>query len=357
MSTTLSTRADACEFEPAWAGFEPGAWCERIDVRDFIQRNYTPYDGDDAFLAPATRADAAAVGRGRRADARGVASTGILDADTDVVSTITSHAAGYVDRDLEVIVGLQTDKPLKRALLPLGGIRMVESALQAYGYELSPRDQARSSACAATARRTTTACSTATRAEMRSARKSGIITGLPDAYGRGRIIGDYRRVALYGVDRLLADKKAAARLARRPRDGARRRSASPRRLAEQYRALEDLQDDGRELRLRHLEARRAPRVEAVQWLYFGYLGAVKEQNGAAMSLGRTSTFLDVYFERDLRGGPAHRERGAGDRRPVRDEAADGALPAHARVQRAVLGRPHVGDRVDRRRGRGRPARW
>lgn len=295
MVTTLES---ACGTEAGWKGFEPGAWCETIDVRDFIQRNFHPYDGDDGFLAGPTERT---LGLWRQVSdlMHEEHERGILDADTSLASTITSHAPGYIDRDAEVIVGLQTDAPLKRALLPKGGIRMVESALKAYGRELAPEIKAIYGVRGA--------CKThndgvfdAYTAPMRAARGSGIITGLPDAYGRGRIIGDYRRVALYGVDRLLADKKAQ----RESLDGRDMTDETIRlaeELSEQYRALEELKTMAASYGFDISKPATTAR-EAVQWLYFGYLGAVKEQNGAAMSLGRTSSFLDVFFERDLEAG-------------------------------------------------------
>jgi len=291
----MSARKDASEYEHAWAGFTPGDWCDRIDVRDFIQRNYAPYDGDGAFLAtPSERT--LQLWQMVTALMHKESEQGILDADTDVVSTITSHAPGYLDRNLEVIVGLQTDRPLKRAILPLGGIRMVESALQAYGCVLSPEIK-RIFGVRGYRKTHNDGVFDCYTAEMRAARRSGIITGLPDAYGRGRIIGDYRRVALYGTDRLLAERKAQhASLASREWNEETIRLSEE--IAEQYRALEDLQTMAASYGC-DISAPARTAVEAVQWLYFGYLGAVKEQNGAAMSLGRTSTFLDVYFERDL----------------------------------------------------------
>ena len=287
-----------CELESAWTGFKAGTWCDSVDVRDFVQHNYTPYDGDGAFLAHATerttRLWAKVVELMRQEHEKG-----ILDADTNVVSTITSHAPGYVDRDLEVIVGLQTDSPLKRALLPLGGIRTLENALQAYGYEISP-DISRVFGVRGFRKTHNDGVFDCYTAEMRRARKSGVITGLPDAYGRGRIIGDYRRVALYGVDRLLADKKTQHdSMSAFPMSDETIRLSEE--LAEQYRALEDLKVMATEYGF-DISRPASSALEAVQWLYFGYLGAVKEQNGAAMSLGRTSTFLDVYFERDLAAG-------------------------------------------------------
>jgi formate C-acetyltransferase len=227
------------------------------------------------------------------------AERGILDADTDVASSITSHAPGYIDEGSEVIVGLQTDEPLKRALLPKGGIRMVESALKAYGYTLSPEIR-RTYGVRGSCKTHNDGVFDGYTGQMRKARSSGIITGLPDAYGRGRIIGDYRRVALYGVDRLLADKKAQhAELGDREMVDETIRLAEE--LSEQYRALEELKSMAASYGF-DISGPATTAREAVQWLYFGYLAAVKEQNGAAMSLGRTSTFLDVYFERDLREG-------------------------------------------------------
>jgi len=289
---------DPCELEAGWAGFLGGDWCSSVDVRDFIQRNYTPYDGDGTFLAPVTERTAklwAKVVELMEAEH----ANGILDADTDIVSTITSHNPGYVDPDLEVIVGLQTDKPLKRAILPLGGIRTVENALHAYGYTISP-EVTRVFGVKGFRKTHNDGVFDCYTAEMRRARKSGVITGLPDAYGRGRIIGDYRRVALYGVERLLADKKAQHdSMSAFPMSDETIRLSEE--LAEQYRALEDLKTMAASYGFDVARPAGSAR-EAVQWLYFAYLGSVKEQNGAAMSLGRTSTFLDVYIERDLAAG-------------------------------------------------------
>lgn len=284
--------------EDAWERFRTGPWTESIDVRDFIQRNFTPYEGDSSFLSGPTE-------RTRRLFDQVTTlmaeeqRKGILDADTDVASTIVSHAPGYIDRDLEVIVGLQTDKPLKRALLPQGGVRMVENALKAYGYEIG-EELKHTYGVRGGCKTHNDGVFDAYTAEMRKARSSGIITGLPDAYGRGRIIGDYRRVALYGVDRLLEDRKAQhASLAAGEMDEDTIRLSEE--LSEQYRSLEDLKAMAESYGFDISRPARDAR-EAVQWLYFGYLGAVKEQNGAAMSLGRTSTFLDIYFERDLAEG-------------------------------------------------------
>jgi formate C-acetyltransferase len=280
----------------AWRGFAGSRWRELIDLRDFIQANYTPYEGDASFLTGATdrtRAVWEKVGslfpeeRAR----------GILDVDAATPSTITSHAPGFIDRDRELIVGLQTDAPLKRAIMPGGGLRMVENGLRAYGYEPDPFV----TKVFGTYRKThNDGVFDAYTPAMRSARKVGIITGLPDAYGRGRIIGDYRRVALYGTDRLIEAKRAdKALLDGRPSTEHVIRDREE--LAEQIKALGELTrmaatygcDVSRPALTAH---------EAVQWLYLGYLAAVKEQNGAAMSLGRTSTFLDVYLQRDLDDG-------------------------------------------------------
>lgn len=276
--------------------FATGAWQRSIDVRDFIQRNYTPYTGDETFLAAATERtqrlwakvkDLMALERER----------GILDADTAVPSTITSHAPGYIDPELEQIVGLQTDKPLKRAIMPFGGIRVVESSLKAYGYELDPRTKEIFTQYRKTHN---DGVFDAYTEEMRRCRRSGIITGLPDAYGRGRIIGDYRRVALYGVDRLIEDKqaqKASLDLDTMDEETIRLREE----LSEQIKALQELKEMGSRYGF-DLGRPAANAREAIQWLYLAYLAAVKEQNGAAMSLGRVSTFLDIYIERDLQAG-------------------------------------------------------
>ncbi|MFF8939292.1 formate C-acetyltransferase [Streptomyces paradoxus] len=291
-----ATVTDGPRTADAWRQYAGTSWRERIDVRDFIQANYTPYAGDAAFLAGPTdrtrvvweKVSALFPEERRR---------GIYDVDTATPSTITSHAPGWIDRDRELIVGLQTDAPLKRAIMPNGGLRMVENGLRAYGYEADPFV----SRVFGTYRRThNDGVFDAYTPEMRAARKAGIITGLPDAYGRGRIIGDYRRVALYGTDRLIAAKRAErALLDARPSspDVIRDREE----LAEQIRALGELTEMAASYGCD--VARPATTAhEAVQWLYLGYLAAVKEQNGAAMSLGRTSTFLDVYLQRDLDEG-------------------------------------------------------
>ncbi|MDW8202299.1 MAG: formate C-acetyltransferase [Cyanobacteriota bacterium SKYGB_h_bin112] len=276
--------------------FVPGSWQTTIDVRDFIQRNYSPYTGDDSFLAPATERTQRLWARVRDLMAA-ERERGVLDADTRVPSGITSHAPGYIDQALEQIVGLQTDKPLKRAIMPFGGIRVVEGALKAYGYELDPQTKETFTKYRKTHN---DGVFDAYTEEMRRCRRSGIITGLPDAYGRGRIIGDYRRVALYGVDRLIAEKQAdQAALDVDVMDEATIRLREE--LSEQIKALGELKamaaSYGYDISVPATTAK-----EAVQWVYFGYLAAVKEQNGAAMSLGRVSTFLDIFIERDLQRG-------------------------------------------------------
>ncbi|MBQ2811853.1 MAG: formate acetyltransferase, partial [Clostridia bacterium] len=279
-----------------WNGFVGGEWQKEINVRNFIQLNYTPYEGDESFLAGPTdrtkkvyeKFDALL----KEEQARG----GVLDVDTVTVSSLTAYIPGYLDRENEIIVGLQTDEPLRRGVNPFGGMNMVRKACKAYGYELREVVEEEF-------RYRTTHNDGVFRVyhdEIRAARHTGIITGLPDAYGRGRIIGDYRRVALYGVDRLIEEKlkdKAAI--------------AANDVLADDIRRLEELFQQINFLgKLKEMAAMYDCDIsvpakdsrEAVQWLYFGYLGAIKEQNGAAMSLGRTSTFLDIYFERDLKNG-------------------------------------------------------
>ncbi len=282
--------------QEAWQGFVGGNWEYEIDVRDFIQRNYTPYDGDESFLAGPTEATTKLWGEVMDLFQQEREAGGVLDMDTKVVSTITSHEAGYIDEPLEKIVGLQTEKPLKRALMVNGGIRMAVAACKQNGYEVDPEIVN----IYTNYRKTHNAgVFDVYTPEMRACRHSHIITGLPDAYGRGRIIGDYRRVALYGVDRLIEEKRAEhAGTQKHMREEVIRHREE---LAEQIRALQELAQLGK---IYGFDISRPARnfQEAVQWLYFGYLAAVKEQNGAAMSIGRNSTFLDIYAERDLRAG-------------------------------------------------------
>lgn len=277
-----------------WQEFNSGNWMKEIDVRDFIQKNYKPYQGNESFLAGATARTKMLWNQVTLLMAQ-EREKGILDADTAVVSTITAHKPGYIDQNLEQIVGLQTEKPLKRAIMPFGGIRVVKAGLEAYSYKLDPATEEIFTKYRKT--HNDGVFDGYTR-EMRLARHSGIITGLPDAYGRGRIIGDYRRVPLYGCDRLIDDKKnqlESLEVDTIDVDIIRLREE----INEQIKALFELKtmaaSYGFDIGRPAMNAK-----EAVQWLYLAYLGAVKEQNGAAMSLGRVSTFLDIYFERDLK---------------------------------------------------------
>lgn len=285
------------EFVKEWDGFKPGKWSnDSVNVRDFIQLNYTPYDGDEEFLAPATEATKQLWDQVMELSKQEREAGGVLDMDTKIVSTITSHGPGYLNKDLEQIVGFQTDKPFKRSLQPFGGIRMAQNACRENGYEVDPEIVKIFTEYRKTHNQGVFDAYTP---EMRLARKSAIITGLPDAYGRGRIIGDYRRVALYGIDKLIEDKQDQidTSLVRMTSKNIRLREE----LAEQVRALGELKKLG-EIYGYDISRPAANAKEAVQWLYFGYLAAVKEQNGAAMSLGRTSTFLDIYIQRDLERG-------------------------------------------------------
>ena len=279
-----------------WNGFEKGTWVNEINVRSFIKHNYTPYDGDESFLEAPTQHTIDLWKQVLELSAKELEAGGVLDMDTKVISTITSHGPGYLDKDKEQIVGFQTDKPFKRALMPYGGIRMAEKACKDNGYTL---DEGVKEFFTVHRKTHNAGVFDAYTPEMRACRSSHIITGLPDAYGRGRIIGDYRRVALYGVDRLIEDKieqKATTRSAMYSQVIRDREE-----LAEQIRALQDLKKMATSYGFDISQPANNTK-EAIQWLYFGYLAAVKEQNGAAMSLGRTSTFLDIYAERDLKNG-------------------------------------------------------
>lgn len=285
------------EFPKEWEGFTTGRWSNTsVNVRDFIKKNYTPYDGDESFLEGPTEATKKLWEQILDLSKQEREAGGVLDMDTKIISTITSHDAGYLNKDLEQIVGLQTDKPFKRALQPFGGIRMAQQACKEYGYEVDPEVVEIFTKYRKTHNQGVFDAYTP---EMRLARHSAILTGLPDAYGRGRIIGDYRRVALYGIDILIKDKKhqIETSLVRMTSKNIRLREE----LAEQVRALEELKKLG-DIYGFDISKPAANAKEAVQWLYFGYLAAVKEQNGAAMSLGRTSTFLDIYIQRDLERG-------------------------------------------------------
>ena len=281
----------------AWNGFKTGNWNKEIDARNFIQLNYTPYEGDASFLAGESERTKKLWDEVAELCKKEIENGGTLDVDTKTITAIDAYKPGYIDKELEQIVGLQTDAPLKRAIMPYGGIRMVENSCKAYGYELDPEV----SEIFTKYRKThNQGVFDAYTKEMRACRKSGIITGLPDAYGRGRIIGDYRRVALYGVDKLIEDKMAqkdSLELSTIDEDTIRLREE----ISEQINALEALKRMGESYGF-DISRPAENSKEAVQWLYFGYLAAVKDQNGAAMSLGRTSTFLDIYFERDLKAG-------------------------------------------------------
>ena len=283
------------EFE-AWNGFESGTWKKEINVRSFIRHNYTPYDGDESFLEKPTKDTLELWDQVLELTKQEREAGGVLDMDTKVISGITSHGPGYLNKDKEQIVGFQTDKPFKRALMPYGGIRMAEKACKDNGYEIDPTIKE----FFTTHRKTHNAgVFDAYTPEMRACRSSHIITGLPDAYGRGRIIGDYRRVALYGVDRLIQDKTEQKETTRSAMYSQVIRAREE--LSEQIRALQELKVMAASYGF-DISKPATDVKEAIQWLYFGYLAAVKEQNGAAMSLGRTSTFLDIYAERDLKSG-------------------------------------------------------
>ncbi len=279
-----------------WYGFEGRNWKENIDVRDFIQNNYTEYKGDYSFLSGATSRTEDVMGKLRTLFKLEREYGGVLDIDTDTVSTLTAYTPGYIDKDKEIIVGLQTNRPLKRGVNPFGGMRMVRQACEAYGYKLSSKIEEEF-------QYRTTHNDGVFRAytdEMRAARKCHVITGLPDAYGRGRIIGDYRRVALYGVDRLIAEKKKD-RLALAKENFDTDKIRLNEETARQIALLGQLKEMAASYGFDISEPAKNAK-EAIQWTYFAYLGAIKEQNGAAMSLGRVSTFFDIYIERDIKAG-------------------------------------------------------
>lgn len=285
----------------AWKGFKGGDWQNEVNTREFIQANYTPYEGDESFLAEATPSTTSlwdSVLQGIKEESRTHAP---IDFDTDLPSTIISHDAGYINKDLETIVGLQTDKPLKRSIIANGGIRMVKSSCEVYGRELDPLVEKTFTEYRKTHN---TACFDLYTKEIIACRKSGIITALPDAYGRGRIIGDYRRLALYGIEFLIADKKQQFHSTQRFLEQGNDLDKTLKlreELADQIKALKDIHTMGLKYGI-DMSAPAKTAQEAIQFTYFGYLAAVKSQNGAAMSLGRTSTFLDVYIERDLANG-------------------------------------------------------
>ena len=301
MTTTAFQKKETGTATSAWQGFRPGFWQAEINVRDFIQQNYEPYDGDESFLAPATKRTEKLWAKltdlfveERRKS--------VLDV-SQIPSSITAHPPGYIDRENEIIVGLQTDAPLKRAIMPNGGFRLIANALKTYGYEPDPQVVETFTKYRKTHN---DAVFDAYTADIRRCRSSHILTGLPDAYGRGRIIGDYRRVALYGVDKLVERKKqekSALDPAQSTDDIIRDREE----LSEQIRALGELKEMAANYGF-DISGPASSAKEAVQWFYFGYLAGVKEQNGAAMSLGRASTFLDIYFARDLAAGALTEEQ-------------------------------------------------
>lgn len=276
--------------------FVSGKWQQEINVRDFIQKNYTPYEGDASFLAEPTEATTKLWQECCDLLKKERDNGGVLDMDTKVVSTITSHGAGYIDKSIETIVGLQTDAPLKRSMQPFGGIRMAETSCKSYGYEVDPEVSEIFTKYRKTHNQGVFDVYTP---EMKAARHSAIITGLPDAYGRGRIIGDYRRVALYGINRLIEDKQEQFKSLEGEMTPDRIQLREE--IADQIKALKEMIELGKIYGFDISQPARNAK-EAVQWLYFGYLSAVKEQNGAAMSIGRTSTFLDIYIERDMKEG-------------------------------------------------------
>ncbi|WP_339227229.1 formate C-acetyltransferase [Oceanobacillus sp. FSL K6-2867] len=278
--------------------FKSGKWQEEINVRDFIMQNITVYTGDEGFLAEPTKNTTVLWEQVMDLTKQERENGGVLDMDTSIVSTITSHGAGYLNKGIEKIVGVQTDQPFKRSLQPFGGIRMAEDALESYGYEL---DEEVKHIFTNYRKTHNQGVFDAYTPEMRAARKAGIITGLPDAYGRGRIIGDYRRVALYGVDKLIADKQEEHAATGANGIMSEKIIRDREELTEQIRALQELKQLGSDYGF-DISNPATNAMEAFQWLYFGYLAAIKEQNGAAMSLGRVSTFLDIYIERDLQNG-------------------------------------------------------
>ena len=287
-----------------WNKFQPGDWQKEINVRDFIQRNYTPYEGDSSFLKGTTEKTQKLWNEvlelyKKEKESKG----GVLDIDTKTVSTVAAHEAGYIDKDLEEIVGLQTDAPLKRAIMPFGGIRIVEKSCEAYGREVDPEVDK----IFHTIRKThNDGVFSVYTPDIRAARSSHLITGLPDGYGRGRIIGDYRRVALYGVDVLIEEKKSELEILD-TNEFTESIIREREEIKEQIDALQALKVMAAKYGY-DISQPASNAKEAVQWLYFGYLGAIKDQNGAAMSIGRTSTFLDIYFERDMANGTLTEEQ-------------------------------------------------
>ena len=280
-----------------WNNFKTGTWTKKIDVRSFIQNNYTPYEGDDSFLADSTDrtnelwSDVLTLYKKERENG------GVLDADTKTPSSINAYEAGYIDKELEQIVGLQTDSPLKRAIMPNGGIRIVEKSAESYGLKIDPETDYIYHNLRKTHNDGVFSVYTP---DIRAARSSHLITGLPDGYGRGRIIGDYRRVALYGVDALIEEKQEELDVLNVD-EFTEKVIREREEVSDQIKALNDLKLMATKYGF-DISVPASNAKEAIQWLYFGYLGAIKDQNGAAMSIGRTSTFLDIYIERDLKKG-------------------------------------------------------
>ena len=293
----MQTFKENTSYQEAWKGFKENKWQRTIDVRDFIQQNYKPFDGDDSFLEGPTEDTSALWDQVMDLTRDEIDAGGVLDMDTEIVSTITSHGPGYLNEKKEKVVGFQTDKPFKRSFQPFGGIRVSQDSAKAYGYEIDPEQVDIFTKYRKTHNQGVFDVYTP---EMRAARRSGVITGLPDAYGRGRIIGDYRRIALYGVDFLIEEK-----VQDRDNTGGGIMSEKTIRLREeltdQIKALHEIKELGHIYGF-DLSGPATNAHEAFQWLYFGYLAAIKQQNGAAMSLGRTSTFLDIFIERDLENG-------------------------------------------------------
>ena len=284
------------EFSRAWEGFNPGEWNEKVNVSDFIKRNYTEYTGDSSFLSGATERTKELMEKFSKLLDEERENGGVLSVDTETVSSLVTYAPGYLDKEKELIVGLQTDSPLRRGVNPFGGMRMAREAAKAYGYELSDKIEDEF-------RYKTTHNDGVFRAytsEMRKARHIALLTGLPDAYGRGRIIGDYRRVALYGMDTLIEFKKAD-KIALENKDMTEEVIRLREELQKQLNFMEMLKQMA-QMYGYDISSPASNAREAIQWLYFAYLAAIKEQNGAAMSLGRTSTFLDIYIERDIDRG-------------------------------------------------------
>ena len=287
-----------------WKGFEKGEWKRKIDVRNFIQKNYTPYEGNATFLTGTTEKTKKLWDEVLKLYEKERNSNGsVLDIDTKTISTVSAHEAGYIDKDLEEIVGLQTDAPLKRAIMPYGGIKIVEKSCEAYGREVDPEVDK----IFHTVRKThNDGVFSVYTPDIRAARSAHLITGLPDGYGRGRIIGDYRRVALYGVDALIAEKKEELEILNVD-DFTEKVIREREEISEQIKALNQLKVMAGKYGF-DISRPAGNAKEAIQWLYFGYLGAIKDQNGAAMSIGRTSTFLDIYIERDMKNGTLTEEQ-------------------------------------------------